>query len=290
MSTASPSAPSIAAAARIGAVHLTVSDLDRAAAFYTDGLGLRLAQRDGPVARLGAGGKDLVVLTEARGARLHPRATGLFHLALLVPTRLDLARVLRHFVEARTPLQGLSDHLVSEAIYLADPDGNGIEVYRDRPRADWPRDGDGVRMATLPLDVDSLLAEPDGDGWTALPAGATMGHVHLQVAGVAPAVDFYRDVLGFGLMAHLGPSAAFLSAGGYHHHVGVNTWASAGASAPPPGSAGLRHFEVVLPDDDELATVRARLGDAGVESEPDRHGRQLVRDPSGNALSLVVAD
>lgn len=285
------SAPAaIAGATRIGAVHLTVSDLDRAVEFYVGVLGLQLSQRSGDVARLGAGGEDLVVLTEVRGARVHPRATGLFHLAVLVPTRADLARSLRRLAELRTPLQGLSDHLVSEAIYLADPDGNGIEVYGDRPWSEWPRDGDGVRMATLPLDVENLLAEGDADGeaWSGLAPGTRIGHVHLQVAGVDDALAFYGDVLGFALMAHLGPSAAFVSAGGYHHHVGMNTWASAGAAPPPAGSAGLRRFDVLVPDADELERLEQRLEAAGTPAVADDGGR-LARDPSGNALALVVA-
>ena len=190
------------------------------------------------------------MLVEEPGARPGRGYTGLYHFALLLPARVELARWLAHAARTRIPLQGLSDHFVSEAIYLGDPDGHGIEIYADRPRERW----EGIvaqRMTTLPMDVDDLFRElddPATEPFEGLPAGTVMGHVHLRVAAIPETVAFYRDLLGFGLMAQLGNQAAFLSAGGYHHHLGANTWESAGAPPPPAGTAALRHATIVLPD------------------------------------------
>jgi catechol 2,3-dioxygenase len=278
----------IAPSTRVGVVHLTVADLDRSVAFYRETIGLvELAREDGRAA-LGANGTELVVLVEQPGAKPAPRATGLFHLALRVPARAELARWLAHAARERIPLDGLSDHFVSEAIYLADPDGHGIEIYADRPREHWQ--GQVARMTTLPLDVAGLLSElddPAGDAFPGLAAGTEMGHVHLQVASIPDAIGFYRDVLGFELMATYGEQAAFLSAGGYHHHVGVNTWNSLGAAPPPPGAAALRHATIVLPDAEERDRVATRVEDAGGELATRPDGI-LVHDPSGNPLVLTA--
>jgi catechol 2,3-dioxygenase len=279
----------IAATTTMGPVELTVADLDRSLGFYRSALGLEALERDGGTARVGAGGTTLLVLVEEPGATPAPRATGLFHFALLVPERADLARWLANAARERVQLQGLSDHFVSEAIYLADPDLHGIEVYADRPRERW--EGQVERMTTLPLDVQDLLGElesPETAPFAGLPAGTRMGHVHLQVSSVPEAVQFYRDVLGLDLMATYGAQAAFLSAGGYHHHVGANTWNSLGAGPPPPGSAALRHATVVLPDGAERDRVAARVADAGNTVEEHGDGL-LVRDPAGNALVLATA-
>jgi catechol 2,3-dioxygenase len=280
-------AAQLPAATRMGAVHVTIADLERSLAFYRTVVGLEpLAQSPARVS-LGADGTELLVLVEERGAAPAPRHTGLYHFALLLPERRDLAGWLAHAVRDRVPLVGLSDHFVSEAIYLSDPDGHGIEIYWDRPRAFW--DGlVGSRLTTMPLDVDNLLGELDGDEpvpFTALPAATVMGHVHFKVAEIPETIEFYRDVLGFGLMAALGSQAAFLSAGGYHHHVGANTWESAGAPPPPAGAAALRHATVVLPRVEERDAVVARLGEAGRQPEETAEGL-LVRDPSGNGLVL----
>jgi catechol 2,3-dioxygenase len=279
----------IAATTTMGPVELTVADLDRSLGFYRSALGLEALERDGGTARVGAGGTTLLVLVEEPGATPAPRSTGLFHFALLVPERADLARWLANAARERVQLQGLSDHFVSEAIYLADPDLHGIEVYADRPRERW--EGQVERMTTLPLDVQDLLGElesPETAPFAGLPAGTRMGHVHLQVSSVPEAVQFYRDVLGLDLMATYGAQAAFLSAGGYHHHVGANTWNSLGAGPPPPGSAALRHATVVLPDGAERDRVAARVADAGNTVEEHGDGL-LVRDPEGNALVLATA-
>ncbi len=271
----------------VGAVSLTVDDLARSLRFYRDVLGLADSRSDGASALLFAGDRPLLHLVELPGARPKPaRATGLYHFALLLPSRPDLARWLRHVLESNWPLQGWSDHGVSEAVYLADPDGNGIEVYRDRPRAQWPMSNGELQMVTEPLDAQGLLAlAPDDGGW-AMPAGAAMGHVHLHVASISQAQTFYCDVLGFDLVQRYGPSALFVSAGGYHHHIGLNTWAGVGAPPAPAGSAGLRHFTVVVPDEASLSSLVARVQQAGIALAP-QDGGWLLQDPSGNGIRLV---
>ena len=253
-------------------------------------MGLAFLRREGGKATLGAGGVELLVLVEEPGARPAGRHTGLFHFALRVPERVDLARWLAHASRERVPLAGLSDHFVSEAIYLSDPDGHGIEIYHDRPRETWEGKV-ATRLVTDPLDVGSLLRELDDPAraqFDGLPAGTDMGHVHLQVADVPESVRFYRDVLGFDLMAELMGSAAFLGAGGYHHHVGANIWHSRGASPAPAGTARLRHATIVLPDVEARDRVAARVADAGQAPEA-RDGGVLVRDPSGIDLLLAAA-
>jgi catechol 2,3-dioxygenase len=279
--------PEISPATTLGAVHLTVSDLERSVGYYETAVGLVTLDRGGGRATLGATDRPLLVLVEVPGARPATGYTGLYHFALLVPERVDLARWLAHAARDRVPLVGLSDHFVSEAIYLSDPDGHGIEIYQDRPRETW----EGLvaaRMTTLPLDVDALLgelADPASEPFDGLPGGTVMGHVHFKVAAIADTIGFYRDVLGFGLMAQLGRQAAFLSAGGYHHHIGANTWESQGAPPPPEGAAALRHATVVLPGGDERDRLLERAGTAAEETEMG----PVVRDPAGNRLLLALA-
>jgi catechol 2,3-dioxygenase len=273
----------------VGPVDLAVGDLERSLSFYRRALGLSPRERGRGEASLGAAERELLVLHEEPGARPVRGHTGLFHFALLLPERADLARWLVHAGREGVPLTGMSDHLVSEAIYLRDPDGHGIEVYRDRPREEWGMDGEGVRMASLPLDTDSLLGALDGRDFEGLPAGTRMGHVHLHVADIDATEHFYRDVLGFEVRARLGHQASFLAAGGYHHHVGANTWAGQGATPPPPGSAALRHATIVLPSPTERDRVAGRVADGGGEPAP-ADGGVLVRDPSRNGLLLVAAD
>jgi catechol 2,3-dioxygenase len=282
---------SIAPDTVIGTVALTVSDLARSREFYERAIGLRAtAAADGRVVLAATGGHPLVELHgDGSAPKLDRRATGLFHLAILLPTRLDLALALTRLAEARWPLDGASDHLVSEALYLSDPDGNGIEIYRDRPREEW-RYADGrLEMATLPLDLDDVLGElPRATALQAhAPAGTTIGHVHLQVAAIPEAEAFYRGILGFDVMVRGYPGALFVSAGGYHHHLGLNTWHSLGSPPPAPGSIGLRSFEVLLPDRDQLEAVLARVRAAGVATT-ELDGATLVRDPSGNAVVLTA--
>jgi catechol 2,3-dioxygenase len=273
----------------MGAVHLTVSDLDRSLDYYRGAIGLRVLEAGAGRASLGADGTELLALVEEPGARPAEGHTGLFHFALLLPERASLARWLAHAARDRVPLTGLSDHDVSEAIYLRDPDRHGIELYADRPRELW----EGKvreRMTTMPLDTENLLgelADPETEPFGGLPEGTRMGHVHLCVAEIPGTIGFYRDLLGFDLTAGWG-EAAFLSAGGYHHHVAGNTWESAGAPPPPPGSAALRHATIVLPDAAERDRVVGRVTAAGGEPEVTEAG-PLVRDPSGNALVLTAA-
>jgi catechol 2,3-dioxygenase len=273
----------------IGTVRLTVADLDGSRSFYQRTLGLQPSELDDGGLAFGVGGEHALV--ELRGdssaPRLNRHATGLYHLAVLVPTRLDLALALARLAEARWPLDGASDHLVSEALYLSDPDGNGIEIYRDRPRDQWPRSGGRLEMATLPLDLKDLLSELTGarSPQPTAPVGTKIGHVHLQVADVGEAEAFYHGVLGFEVMVRGYPGALFVSAGGYHHHIGLNTWHSAGASPPAPGSLGLRSFEVELPGAEDLRQLLARVRDSGLRIEP-APGGGIVRDPSGNAVML----
>jgi catechol 2,3-dioxygenase len=289
--TRSPSTTSIHADTAMGPIALTVSDLDRSRRFYEQAVGLRPSERDdGAVVMSADDGNPLVVLHgDSSAPRLSRRATGLYHLAILLPTRLDLALALARLAEAQWPLDGASDHLVSEALYLSDPDGNGIEIYRDRPREQWRYDDGRLEMATLPLDLKDVLSElsraPGPQPVT--PAGTTIGHVHLQVADIAEAEAFYNGVLGFDVMVRGYPGALFVSAGGYHHHLGLNTWHSAGSAPPAPGSVGLRYYEVRLPDAQELAAVLGRVRAAGVESS-QAEGGTMVRDPSGNAILLIA--
>jgi catechol 2,3-dioxygenase len=288
LEAAGAAAGALSALTSLGAVHLTVAELERSLDYYRDTIGLATLSRGEGRASLGTPGRELLVLVEEPGARRTYGATGLYHFALLLPERADLARWLAHALRRRTALAGASDHFVSEAIYLADPDGHGIEIYWDRPRALWEGQV-ASRMTTLPLDAEGLLgelADPASEPFDGLPAGTVMGHVHLKVADIAETVAFYRDGLGFGLMAQLGTQAAFLAAGGYHHHLGTNTWESAGGAPPPAGSAALRHVTLVLADDGERERVRERLARHGRVLEESDAG-PLVRDPSGNALVLA---
>ena len=279
---------SIHPATRLGPVSLTVSDLSRSLAFYQERLGFQVHEQSAGQAALGAGGEDLVLLTEQPGAQHPGRTTGLYHFAILVPSRVELAQVLRRIAETRTPVQGFSDHLVSEAIYLADPDGSGIEIYRDRPREQWEKAPDGqLRMATDPLDVEGLLGELTNQPrtWTGLSPETVLGHMHLHVGNIREAEQFYNGILGFDLMLRYGPTASFLSAGGYHHHLGINTWNGVGAPPPPSGSTGMRWFTTILPDEAALAAVTERAAAAGLPLEPSGDGF-FVRDPFQNQVYL----
>ena len=273
-------------ATRMGAVELTVADLDRSLDYWQRQIGLDVRARENGRAELGTD-ETVVVLVEQSGARPADGFTGLYHVALLVPDRPSLARWLAHAARDRVALTGLSDHDVSEAIYMRDPDHHGIEIYADRPRERWQGEV-AQRMTTIPLDVDDLLGELDAPAaapFDGLPEGTRVGHVHLRVADVDETVRFYRDVLGFDLMAQLGPAAAFLAAGGYHHHLGANTWESRGAPPAPPGSATLRHATILVPGREELERIVAKTADAGQEPEPVEGG-VFVRDPSANGLLL----
>ena len=264
---ASPGA-SLDPRARIGVVRLAVADLDRATGFYERAVGLRRLGDRGETVRLGPeGGAPILELEHAPDAPPRPPGTtGLFHFAILVPGRGDLAAAIHRVTDAGWGFTGASDHLVSEALYLRDPEHNGIEIYRDRPREEWDYDGDEVRMATIPLDAEGVLREQgEADPAGSMPAATTMGHVHLNVADLDATEEFYARHLGLDVTVRNFPGALFLSAGGSHHHVGANTWNGEGAPPPPPGALGLRSFEIVTPDGD---------------------GREET-DPFGNAIRIA---
>ncbi len=262
----------------MGRVHLTVADLNRSLDYYQHGIGLALLRQENRTAYLGTGERELLVLTEQPGARPTRRTTGLYHFALLTPSRLELARTLRHLIDTETPIDGASDHAVSEALYLTDPDGHGIEIYRDRPRAEWEFPDGKLKMFTEPFDIDGVLGELNGraPAYTGLHPDTTMGHVHLHVANIQTAEQFYGELFGFEIMARYGPSASFVAAGGYHHHLGFNTWAGVGAPPPPPDAARLLWYEIVLPDT------------AGQVVGENEYGRTLA-DPAGNQIILTAS-
>jgi catechol 2,3-dioxygenase len=227
----------------IGRVRLRVADLERVRSYYERAIGLRAV--DGG---LGADRPLVELIGDPDAGPAPPGSTGLFHLAILVPDRPSLARAVQRVVSAGERFTGASDHFVSEAFYLRDPEGNGIEIYRDRPRSEWQYEPSGeVRMGTVPLDVDAVMAELPGGADPGMPIGTVVGHVHLHVADLAAAEAFYAGELGLNVTVRSYPGALFLSHGGYHHHVGVNTWQGEGAPPPPPGSRGLEEFEIAVP-------------------------------------------
>jgi catechol 2,3-dioxygenase len=270
----------------IGAVQLTVADLARSIAFYTQVLGLQVQDRSDGQARLGVGGPHLVELVEMRGARQVRNHSGLYHFAILTPSRVVLAQVLQNLVQHRIQIGG-SDHLVSEALYFSDPDGNGIEVYRDRPRHEWQYENGKPVLGGLPLDYQGILRELDNGAapLQQLDPATIMGHMHLHVADLAAATDFYCNVVGFDLIMNW-HGAAFVSAGGYHHHLGLNTWAGVGAPPQPADAVGLRHFEIVLANAAERQRLIARLDQAGIRHESGSDGL-FVRDPAQNGILFV---
>ena len=281
---------------RLGRVSLQVSDLERSLAYYERTLGFRILHREGGRAELSAHGEDtvLVELREHRGAATAPRRgrLGLFHFAILLPNREALGRFVRHLGEINAAA-GASDHLVSEALYLQDPDNLGIEVYADRPRSGWQRVGRELMMATDPLDLEGLVRAAGDTRWTGMPAGTTIGHVHLHVGDLAKAAAFYSDGVGFDRMVWHYPGALFLGAGGYHHHLGTNTWAGSGAKPPGPGDACLLEWAIVLPDDASVAAAGKSLEGAGFairQEEGSWGGSAIVaQDPWGTQLRLTTA-
>ena len=273
----------------IGRVELIVRDLERSLDFYRSTIGLELLGRDGAEATLGADDVAILVLRGDRAALERPRGSaGLFHFAILVPSREELARSLIRLADHRWPLDGASDHLVSEALYLSDPDGIGIEIYRDRPRRDWPRDDGAVRMATIPLDLDSVLAEAGDRAARSAPLapGTRIGHVHLNVADLDASERFWCELVGFEVTVRGYPGALFVSAGGYHHHLGLNTWNGPGAPAPPDGAIGLRRFAIEAPSEAaDRARERLLAADVAVE---DGDAGWRARDPAGIGLEVLA--
>ncbi|QJP16536.1 VOC family protein [Starkeya sp. ORNL1] len=287
---ATSASATLPAALALGAVRLRVRDAARTASFYRDVVGLSALGEEGGVVRLGVGDRVLVELVESPNAPERPRgSTGLFHLAILVPDRPALAVVLRRLV-ARGVRLGASDHIVSEALYIDDPEGNGIEIYRDRPRAEWRWQGGTVEMATAQLDLRSVLADlPEGAGLEdPMPAATVMGHVHLKVGDLAAARRFYVERLGFAVTTDRYPGALFVSAGGYHHHLGLNIWESRGRGPAPEGALGLAHYTVVLPDAAAVGAVRAKLEGAG-ETVRGIEGGFTAADPWGIEARVVAS-
>lgn len=250
----------------IASVTLTVRDLDRVARFYQDVIGLTPIATDATSVWLGVDGRQLLRLLHRPDLRpVDPAAAGLFHTAFLLPTRADLGRWLTHAAANGIKLQGAADHLVSEAVYLADPEGNGIEIYADRPRTAWRWEGTQIAMVNARLDLPALMAL-DAAPWTGAPSGTTIGHVHLQVGDIAAAEPFYVAGLGLDITRRM-PQALFISAHGYHHHLALNTWNSQGAGPRDPTRAG-------------LATVTLRTGAP----------RPSVTDPWGTAITFTTGD
>jgi catechol 2,3-dioxygenase len=278
LETTTPTArPVLPAELTLGAVHIVVTDLDRSVSFYERAIGLRPTGREGDLARLGAGGGDLLVLHERPAAGPAGRHAGLYHFALLHPTRQELGHAVRRLAETGTPIQGASDHGISEAIYLPDPDGNGIELAADRGRERWGDLRDPTTIGPRPLDLEGLIAPVAAE---ILPEHADrdlrVGHLHLHIGDVGQALGFYRNLIGFEVMTHFG-SAAFVAAGGYHHHLGLNTWRGVGVPPAPDDVVGLDHWTIVI-DGDAIAALRGRLEAAGVTVVDDGEGFR-VRDP-----------
>jgi catechol 2,3-dioxygenase len=274
----------------VGAVSLKVADLERSVSFYNRMVGLETLSREGGTAVLGAGGRRIVRLEEIRGAPPAPRsATGLYHAAILFPDRHSLAIKVAQIAARRYPF-GQSDHLVSEAFYLSDPDENGLELYRDRPRAEWQWANGEVRMAIDPIDFESFFSDlQEGDPALAdpsAPASTRLGHIHLRVADLARAEEFYHGLLGFDVTAKM-PGALFVSAGGYHHHIGMNTWETRGGAPPVEPCAGLQEFTIVLPHREELERLTRRVEAAGGAVERQRE-TAVVHDPFRNRIRIAL--
>lgn len=275
---------------RLGRVRLQVADLERSLAWYERVLGFRVLERSGAHATLGAhgDGAPLLELHEKKGAAPVPRRgrLGLYHFAILLPDRAALGRFVAHLAETGERA-GASDHRVSEALYLQDPDGLGIEVYADRPRATWRTEARQLVMATEPLDLPDLVRAAGGEPWAGMPAGTVIGHVHLHVGDIAEAEAFYHQALGLEKVVWSYPGALFLSAGGYHHHLGVNTWA-AGAAPAGDDDARLLEWEILMPSPGDAAGALANIVGAGYAVE-DAPGGGIARDAWGTALRIRAA-
>lgn len=272
----------------IGNVTLKVRDLEKLIQFYTETIGLKILTRSDSAVQLTADGiKPLLTLEGNPMLEQRPvRSAGLYHLALLVPTRKDLANVLQHFIQTDTRLVGASNHKFSEAIYLQDPENNGIEVYRDVDRKDWVRDEKGKLPAVSePLDVQGLLDEADNNKWNGLPEKTVMGHVHLNVTNIHEAEEFYINVLGFEEQTRMAHHALFISAGGYHHHIALNIWNGPNAIPSPIDATGLLHYEIVVPSAEVLDDFKNSLQQHNI-AFIDESNRIFVKDPAGNGIII----
>ncbi|MBW8348586.1 VOC family protein [Bacillus sp. IITD106] len=268
---------------------LTVQNLERIVDFYEKVLGFKVIERTNEKASMSADGETALLLLEQRkdATPRNPRAAGLYHIAFLLPYRSDLADIVQYFIQTRYPLQGASDHHVSEALYLADPEGNGIEIYTDRDSEKWEWQGQQVYMTTEPLDVENLLREATEAGWKGMPEKTIIGHIHLQVAELQKTQEFYYDGLGFDLILRYGSQALFMSKNKYHHHIGLNTWNSRGVPAPSENSTGLKYFTIGLPNNDEKEKIIQQLQKINA-SFSEGHGKIITKDPSGINIVLEV--
>ncbi|MEK3799232.1 VOC family protein [Peribacillus sp. FSL H8-0477] len=273
----------------VGNVHLLVKDLHRSMTFYKEVIGFTILEQTEKKAALSADGKTVLLTIEQPEVIIEkqPRTTGLYHFALLLPTRADLGNVLLHLLQSGYPLQGASNHGVSEAIYLGDPDGNGIEIYADTPEEEWIWQDNHVQMITESMDAEGVLASRISDTWNGLPVGTVMGHIHLHVSDLVKAEEFYINVLGFDVVLRYGAQALFISTGNYHHHIGLNTWAGVGAPAPTKNSLGLKTFTLHYPDSETLQTAVAKLKEMDAYLTED-NGAYITQDPSGNVIRLYV--
>ena len=273
----------------VGAVGLKVRDLDRLSQFYRDVLGLSVLDHDKNGATLGAGGVPVIHLEHQPGAKPDdPRTAGLYHTAFLMPTRADLARWILHVARHKVPLTGASDHGVSEAFYLDDPEGNGMEVYSDRPADSWQWMGNELKMITDPLDIDDILREvPSAATYPGAPEGLRIGHVHLRVGDIARAETFYRDALGLEVTRRR-HGASFMSSGRYHHHIAGNVWHSAGAGPRDENRAGLSWLSLEAADDVAFDAVRTHLAQAGLRPAVSAAGIETT-DPWGTRLRVTRA-
>jgi catechol 2,3-dioxygenase len=275
---------------RIGRVRLQIADLDRSIAYYETVIGLRVIRRSAGVAMLGPHGDDRILIELHAKPGVRPVARrghiGLYHFAILLPDRAALGRFVAHLA-ALGEYAGMSDHLVSEAVYLTDPDGLGIEVYADRPRSTWRLADNQLTMATNPLDVQSLIEAARGEPWTGAPPGTVIGHVHLYVRDIDEVSAFYHAGLGFDKVVWSYPGALFMSAGGYHHHLGTNTWAAA-APLATDDDARLIEWEIVLPDAKHVSAAAESLKESGYDVAKDDDAA-VVRDPWGIQLRLVTS-
>ena len=281
--------------AHIGRVHLQVSNLEKSLQMYGGMLGFVQMSVGKNTATLSSStvAPPLILLTENRDSRPKPpRTTGLYHMAVRFPSRVALARVLVRLLEHRIPLQGFADHRVSEAIYLSDHDGNGLELYADRPRAEWTWVRGQIEMATDPLDVDNLLAmaKNDPSAWKGIDQATDIGHIHLQVGDLDRSERFYHDVIGFDVMQRSYPGALFLAAGGYHHHIGLNIWAGRNAQPPPKESVGLLAFTVVVPNQESLSQLGKRLASVGIPHKNGKEGTLIVHDPDGIVVDFAATN
>ncbi|MBB2479638.1 VOC family protein [Bacillus sp. APMAM] len=270
-------------------VNLKVQNIERSLAFYKDIIGFKVLDQTATTAKLSADGKTVLISLEQPENVIpkQPRTTGLYHFALLLPTRADLGKILLHFIQIGYPLQGASDHLVSEALYLADPDGNGIEIYTDRPSSTWDWKNNEVIMSTEPLDAQSLLKEAQGQSWNALPSGTVMGHIHLHVSELKKTEEFYTKGLGFAVVSRYGNQALFISTGKYHHHIGLNTWNGIGAPEPPANSVGLVSYTLKFPDEDTRKNIIHQLKNIGA-IVTEENGYFVTVDTSGNRILLQI--